>query len=369
MRTIGVDAHVLTGKHQGSRVWLEGVLSKVGTIDHQNRWIVYSGDPAFTSAMFPFPNFVHRLVPYERSIPRLLVGWPLAGTRDKLDALVTQYIAPPFFGGKQCVVVHDILFESHPQLFPFFVRWRNRLLVRLSVRLADMILVPSRFTRSELVRTYRLDPNRVLLAPNAPPVALPAEATAEHANLIRMLGDDWDRPFILSVGRIEPRKNVDLLLAAWRAVGREDVMLVVVGKADFGANRTVQALRNDPNVRHLADLTVDELVTLYRKARVFVFPSAAEGFGIPILEALSVGTRVIHSNTTAMREVGGEYTRTFDPSAPDSEKVLATLIEEEIRQAGAAPASWTNIGSHLDQFTWERSARALVEAVNAIVKA
>jgi glycosyltransferase involved in cell wall biosynthesis len=369
MRTVGVDAHVLTGKHQGSRVWLEGVLAKVGTIDRQNRWILYSGDPEFTGAAFPFSNFVHRSVPYERAIPRLLVGWPSVRKRDKLDVLLTQYIAPPFFGGKQCVVVHDILFESHPKLFPFPARWRNRLLVRLSTRLADVILVPSQFTRSELVKIYRLDPRRVVLAPNAVPLILPEDATAERASLIRILGEDWDRPFILSVGRIEPRKNVDLLLAAWRAVGRPDIMLVVVGKADFGAERTVRALRTDPNVRHLTDLMGNELVALYRKALVFVFPSSAEGFGIPILEALSVGTRVIHSNTTAMPEVGGEYTRTFDPLAPDSEKVLARLIEEEIHQEGRDPVSWMNLGPHLDQFTWERSARVLVDAVNAIVKA
>jgi glycosyltransferase involved in cell wall biosynthesis len=370
MRTIGVDAHVLTGKHQGSRVWLEGVLAKVGTIDRQNRWILYSGDSEVTKAAFPFPNFVHRSMPCKRAMPRLLLGWPAARKRDRLDVLITQYIAPPFFGGKQCVVVHDILFESHPQLFPFSVRWRNRLLVRLSARRADVILAPSQFTRSELLKIYRLEPGRVVLAPNAAPSPSPRDPAVERASMVRMLGEDWDRPFILSVGRIEPRKNVDLLLAAWRAVGRPDVMLVVVGSADFGAERTVRALREDPNVRHLMDVTGDELLALYRRALVFVFPSAAEGFGIPILEALSVGTRVIHSNTTAMPEVGGPYTRTFDPFAPDSEKVLAKLIDEEIQQQGADPVSWmNNLGPHLGQFTWERSARALVDVVNAIGKA
>ncbi len=111
MRTIGVDAHVLTGKRQGSRVWLEGVLSQVGRIDPRNRWIIYSNDPGITSARFPFANFVHKPVPGERAVPRLLAGWPRARQQDGLDVLVTQYIAPPFYAGRQVVVVHDLLFE------------------------------------------------------------------------------------------------------------------------------------------------------------------------------------------------------------------------------------------------------------------
>ena len=142
-------------------------------------------------------------------------------------------------------------------------------------------------------------------------------------------------------------------------------MLVLVGRPDFGAERIVLAMREEPNVRHLVDVTGQELLALYRNALVFVYPSAAEGFGIPILEALSVGTRVVHSNTTAMPEVGGSFTRTFDPSASNSEAILAKLISEEIQEQNESPRYWAeNLETHLKQFTWERSARVLVDAVN-----
>ena len=367
MRSIGVDAHVLTGKFQGSRKWLEGVLTKVGLIDQQNRWILYSGDPEITAANFPCPNFVHRVAQFNRAIPRIFLGWPLVGWRDDLDVLLIQYISPPLFRGKQFVVVHDILFESHPQLFPFLVRWRNRIFVRFSCRRAHLILTPSQFTKCELMKRYRLPAERILVAPNGTLTPPPRDLTAERASLVRVLGKDWDRPFVLSVGRIEPRKNVELLLTAWRSIQPEETMLVVVGRPDFRAERAVLAMRDEPNVRHLVDVAGQDLLALYRNALVFVYPSAAEGFGIPILEALSVGTRTVHSNTTAMPEVGGSFTRTFDPSASNSEAILAKLISEEIQAQNESPRySAENLETHLQQFTWERSARVLVDAVNTI---
>ena len=305
MRTVGIDAHVLTGKFQGSRVWLEGVLAAVGRIDDRNRWIVYSSDPQATASAFPYPNFVHRRVPFDSAVPRLALGWLWIGMRDRLDALVTQYIGPPLFVGRQIVVVHDILFESHPMLFPPLMRWRNRVLVRLSARRAHSVLTPSFFSRNEIIHRYRMPAERVAVAPNGVTSQPPRDPAAEPVILQRLLGEDWNRPFLLFVGRIEPRKNLDLLLTSWRAASCANAMLIVVGRADFGAERTLSALHSEPRARHLVDVSPGDLLVLYRYARALVFPSVAEGFGIPILEALSVGTTVIHSNTTAMPEIGG----------------------------------------------------------------
>jgi glycosyltransferase involved in cell wall biosynthesis len=285
--------------------------------------------------------------------------------RDRLDVLLTQYIAPPLFAGRQVVVIHDILFESNPELFPPLARWRNRLLVQFSARRAHSVLTPSHFSRDEIIRRYGIPAQRIAVAPIGVTPAPARNPTGESSILARLLGEDWNRPFLLFVGRIEPRKNVDLLLTACRRAHRADAMLVVVGRADFGADRTVAALRDEPSARHLVDVSLEDLMVLYRHARALVFPSVAEGFGIPILEALSLGTRVIHSNTTAIPEIGGRFTRMFDPNAPDRAEVLTRMINEEIDSLHSGSESTPGLSAHLEQFAWDRSARVLVDAVSA----
>jgi len=118
MKRVGFDAHVLTGKHQGSRTFLENLLREIGEVDRQNEYLIYSYDPAVTSRLFPYPNFFHHRIAVTSAVPRLMLYWELARRRDRLDVLVTQYIGPPLYRGAQFVVIHDLLFESHPTLFP-----------------------------------------------------------------------------------------------------------------------------------------------------------------------------------------------------------------------------------------------------------
>ena len=123
-RRVGVDAHVLDGKFQGSRSCVENVLRVIGRQDARNTYVIYSFDPSHTHALFPFANFEHRSIALHAAIPRLLAFWPWAARRDRLDVLLTQYIAPPFGAARQFVLIHDILFESFPRMFPPILRWR-----------------------------------------------------------------------------------------------------------------------------------------------------------------------------------------------------------------------------------------------------
>ncbi|MGH6863291.1 MAG: glycosyltransferase family 4 protein [Methylocella sp.] len=350
VRTVGVDAHVLTGKYQGSRTWLEGVLSELPNVDHANRYILYSEDPAASRRVCEAPNMFHHKIPLSGPAARLLLFWPQARRRDGFDVLVTQYIAPPLLAGPQVVVVHDLLFESHPHFFPLSVRLRNRALVRLSAQRAHRVLAVSEYTRGELVRRYGVPKERILLAPNAiSPSPQPIQpATIRGA-------------FVLFVGRIEPRKNLHLLLDALDRLGRPGLRLVVAGKADFGANATLARLRGRSDVEHLQDVDAESLAALYHNAAMLVLPSEGEGFGIPVLEALARGAPVVCSNVTALPEVAGNFARFFDPHAEDAPGALAEAIASVLDRPPRHDAS--ALAAHLARFTWRRAAEATVEAV------
>lgn len=248
MARIGIDAHVLDGKYQGTRSWLENVLDRLPAVPGADaqEWVIYSADPDATARRFPWPRFLHRRITTHGSIPRLLAFWPAARRRDGLDALVTQYIAPPFAarGFRQIVVIHDLLFESDPQFFPTLMRWRLRLLCRRSARRAAAVLTVSRFSAGEIARRYRVPAARILVAPNAP-AALPAPAAEDRAAAEALA------PFLLWVGRLEPRKNLPLALARYVDPGVPDAaarMAALIDQALAGA------LKPDPTAcaAHLA---------------------------------------------------------------------------------------------------------------------
>lgn len=356
-RRVGIDAHVLDGKFQGSRTYVEAILTEIGRIDPHNRYIVYTYQPERARERFDFANFEHRLITVRSAIPRLLAFWPWAGWRDRLDVLITQYIAPPLFPGRQFVVIHDVLFESHTWMFPTMQRLRLQLLCRLSARLATTIFTVSDYSACEIASRYRVPPDRIRLTRDGI-AALPqpdADAVRQAADL---------RPFLLCVGRLEPRKNIALALAASAAARARGMRLVVVGREDFRAADLVDSLARGENVVHLRDVSPMLLSALYAQATAFLYPSLGEGFGIPVLEALASGTPVIASDRTAIPEAGGSLAHYFNPEAPDAVAALAALIDRaETSMPRPAPQQ---VAAHMAQFDWAIAARSIVEAVNAL---
>ena len=280
----------------------------------------------------------------------MLLFWPWAERAHRLDALLTQYVAPPFGRAAQHVVIHDLLFESDPAFFPRAMRWRLRALCRLSARRAARVLTVSAHAADEIARRYGVPAARIAIARNAvsPHPVLDAEAEREARAL---------RPFLLCVGRLEPRKNVALALEASAGVRDEGARLVVVGREDFGSADLASALRRAPGVIWLQDLPPARLAALYRHAAALVFPSLGEGFGLPVLEALSYGAAVIASGRGAIQETGGALPAYFDPEAPDATAALAGLMAQAL--SGGLRPDPAGLAAHLSRFDWRESARVV----------
>ena len=360
MKRIGVDAHVLTGKFQGSRTYLLNLLCHLGEIDRQNRYLLYSFDPDATRALLPFANFEHLRLAVRPGVPRLLFYWPWEQWRRRLDLLLTSYFCPLVFARRQIVIVHDLLFESHPQYFGRAARLRFKLLVRLSASRARNVVAVSHTTRTEILRCYRLPPSRVHIV---------SGGTSAQAAAPDVSDSPYAIPYILAVGRLEPRKNIAALLRAFRLMKTPGVHLVIIGREDFGASETVAELRSlqeDPATRArvmwLTEVQDTDLPAAYRHAAVFAFPSFAEGFGLPVLEALAQGTPVVASGHEAMREVGGAFCRYFEPNGPDADRQFADLLDLAIKEG--APGTPEACATHVASFNWTRSAHAMLGIIN-----
>ena len=355
MKIIGIDGHVLTGKFQGSRTYLENLLGQLGRLDQTNQYVIYSADPQITAALLPFANFRHVELAHGNPIIRLLFLWPYLFHRDKLDYLLTQYNSPPFASAdRQLVVIHDVLYESHPQIFPWLMRWRLKLFTRFSAKRAKAVFAVSEFTRAEIIKYYGVPAERIHLTING---FEPQQSPATTEQAAQALGD-----YLLFVGRLEPRKNVSSLLDAFRLLKHENLHLVIIGAADFSAQEVLDNIRDTARVIHLHGINQTELAAYYRHARIMVYPSIAEGFGLPVLEALSYGTPVICSNQTALPEVGGDLVSYYDPTLPAAELKLAELISATL--AIDSRPDPQQLAAHLAKFKWENAARAFLAVVN-----
>jgi glycosyltransferase involved in cell wall biosynthesis len=355
MKRIGIDAHVLTGKYQGSRTYLENILREIGRQDTENHYLIYSHAPEETRVLLPYENFEHVRIGIRNGIARLLFYWPWAQSCHRLDFLLTQYIGPPFYQGKQFLIIHDLLFESHPQFFPWLMRFRLKLFCRHSASQAQAVFTVSEYSRHEIIHRYGVPDERVMLTPNGAPLIMGSkeESEVEIASL---------QPYLLYVGRLELRKNIDLLVQAFRKAKSKDLKLIIVGREDFGCRKIAARLSAEPGIIHLRDVNSLKLGNLYRHATGFVFPSLGEGFGLPVLEAISYGTPVIASNQTAIPEVGGSLARYFDPTAADAEGQLASQIENLSNHSYRLSDSL--VREHIAKFSWEGSARIIVNAID-----
>ncbi|MCU1528007.1 MAG: mannosyltransferase [Frondihabitans sp.] len=200
------------------------------------------------------------------------------------------------------VTIHDTVPWSHPEtLTAQGVRW-HKAMTKRAFKFADAVVVPTHAVASDLSRYYDFgDRLRVIGGAVSPDLAVPPDADA--------IADSLSLPerYVLSVGTLEPRKGLEPLLRAMAHPDAPDIPLLVVGPDGWGDVRVAEVAESlglsGEKVRVLGYVPDPTLAVLLQRASVFVFPSLAEGFGLPVVEALSLGTPVVHSDAPALLEV------------------------------------------------------------------
>jgi len=364
-RRIGVDFHVFDGKFQGSRSHLLGVFGELTRLCPEYDFVFLLEK---TEELGRVPGFaganVHRVkMPAANPLKRLAVDLPALRRSLGLDLVHTQYVIPLQPARGNAVTIHDVLFEPYPEYFGRFFVWRSRLMMRWSARKADLLFTVSEYSRQEIAQRYRVSAEKIVVVHNAVDrqVFFPGAAGLDR---VRARGLE-PGGYLLTVGRIEPRKNHAALLKAYRALGGSPPPLVIVGQRDFGYGDFEAEMTQMPADRRvvvLSDIGDGELPALYRHAQVFVYPSFAEGFGMPPLEALASGVPVVTSASTAIPEVVGDAGLLVDPTDPAA---LRTAIEGLL----ASPEQRAELSrrglARAEHFTWKASAESTAQAYRA----
>jgi glycosyltransferase involved in cell wall biosynthesis len=293
--------------------------------------------------------------PYRR-IPFAL---PRLARQEQAAVLHTQYFVAPRMKTATVVTVHDLSFTRRPELFGLRDRLLLGGLVPGSVRRAQRVIAVSQFTRDDLIDRYGLDPGRVVAIRNGVSERFRPDPEGAAAARARY---SLERPFVLFVGALQPRKNAPALLEAFaRLQGHDELELVLAGGDRGGLSdvrERIRKLRLGPRVRLLGHVSEATLPGLYSAAELLAFPSLYEGFGLPALEAMACGTPVCASSTTGLGEAVGDGGLTFDPRSPEeiAESMLQVLEDHELRETLRA-----NGLERAGRFTWRRSAEATAD--------
>jgi len=288
------------------------------------------------------------------------------------DALLfhaTEHLLLPLRSVPTVLTVHDLIFRHLPSHHKPLNRWYLNLTMPLYCRRATRIIAVSAHTRDDLIRSYGLPPEKIVVV---------HEAAAPHfrpqpPEKIEAVRARYGLPerYLLSVGTIEPRKNLGRLLQAFERAYQERLTQgwVVAGKrgwlyGDFFAQLERSPVREA--VLFPGYVSDEDLPAVYAGAQALVFPSLYEGFGLPVLEAMACGTPVLASRGSSIPEVGGEAAVYFDPldTGEMTEAVLRLLrdpaLREEMRERGFAQAR---------RFSWSKAAAETAAVYRAALAA
>jgi glycosyltransferase involved in cell wall biosynthesis len=370
---IAIDAHSVGAKLGGNESYAVNLIEALAQIDNVNNYTLYVTTAEARDRFHQrWPNFkVHTTLPHT---PLIRIPLTLSAELRKhpVDVLHVQFTAPPFCPCPVVVSVHDLSFEHLPQTFLRRSRTQLRLTVRHSARRADRILTLSEHTRGDVIKTYKIDPAKVVAIPLAAPAHFgPVTDDKELQRVRHNYGIDGD--YVLSVGSIQPRKNLVRLINAYASLrgihsGNSFPKLVIVGKKGWLYDETLRALE-ETGVKDSIVLTgyvpEPDLPALYSGALCFVYPSYFEGFGSPPLEAMKCGAPVVVGDATSLPEVVGDAGLKVDPFDVSAiAKAIGELINDselrrELRVKGLKRA---------EMFDWRNTARQTLQIYEQVAR-
>ena len=368
--SIGLNAlHLVPNETGGSELYARRLLGALAAVEEAPRLVVFAPHEAGPSLeaepWAPAVEIVGVPVQARNRVGRVLAEQtllPRALKRARVDLLHNLFTtAPALPGVPQVTTILDVIYKRFPEAHSSLITQGMRLLVPLAARRSRRVLTLSRAAKDDIVRFLGVSENRVDVSYLGP--GLDAAASSLDEQELRSRLELGEAPIVLTVSAKRPHKNLERLFEAFLDVRTEaEPVLVAPGYATFHEPRLhsrVAALGASRRIRLMGWLEDDVLDGLYRAAACFVFPSLAEGFGLPVLDALVRGTPTACSNTSSLPEVGGDAVLYFDPL--DTRAITSAIehlltdpeLRKRLRRVGYVQAA---------KFSWERTAEATLES-------
>lgn len=353
----------------GTRVYIYNLLKQFGKLDNSSEFLIYHKDK-FNPELAPpnFPNYKIKTISAPLFWTQARFAWEIK--KDKPDVLWMPMHNMPLFkrkGTKTVATIHDLAFKYFPETFTKKDLFKINLLTKIAVSRADKIIAISESSKRDILKFYpgtRPEKIKVIyhgFDKNVYERERDFQKEKEIKNKYKI-----DGPYIIYIGAIQPRKNLEKLVEAFDILKSKtdtDLKLVLVGEKAWlskGVFKKIESSFNKKDIICPGQLNFEAVGHLLRGASAFVFPSLYEGFGIPILEAFASKVPVICSKNSSLPEVGGDAALYFeDNNAEDmANKIKEIITNETLRQK--------HINKGLEQikkFSWEKCAKETLDYI------
>lgn len=368
---VAVDAFPLASHiHSGIPKYVFKTLEALAALDKDNRYFLYS----FSDFDFPAGGNVEkrRLYPTKGKALGGMTWFFTLGVlqmaKDKTDIFWgTRQMLPLFLPKKtkKIVTVYDLVWHYYPETMQRGNLLQIRLFTRRSIKSADHIITISQATANSLTEVVGVPRERVRVIYPAADGYAPMDKDESSEYISQKYG--ISKNYILTVSTVEPRKNLNLLLRVFGGLKERGYQLVVAGASGWRTSSILEEYEKlgltEKEVKFLGYVPDEDMNRLYSGARLFVFPSLYEGFGMPPLEAMASGTAVIVSDSSSLPEVAGEAGILLPPNdeAAWTNAIVRVMddeaLGERMREAGVERAKL---------FSWEKAAREILDVFKGL---
>jgi glycosyltransferase involved in cell wall biosynthesis len=352
-----VDGHVFDGPNQGTTTFIRGLYSSLERLGFPFEILIGAQSENLLEKE-PTLGEKIKLVRYRthNRYVRLGVEIPAIIRKYRIDYAHFQYFCPFVKNCRWIVTIHDLLFNDFPDEFPLSYRLLRNALFRYSARMAEINTTVSEYSRHAIERDFGVPADQVHILPNGVDAHFFEPYSREESQQVIRANYGVER-YLLYVSRLEPRKNHALLARAFFELGldRQGYQLVFVGRCSLDTPELDQLLGGLTTAQraafhHFENVHHQDLMNFYKGAELFVYPSKAEGFGIPPIEAAALGIPTLCSNATAMADFQffGDALFTPDNITELKEKIVRVLSRgdegrsyaDAVRKAIQSRYSW-----------------------------
>ena len=355
---IGVDARHLSGRNNGIQTYLLNLLhySIKSTMD-THEWFLYC-PYSIDKKVFNYkhvkiinPPISTKFIGFHLVFSQIFI--PILSLIDRVDIVWFPANRSSLFLPKsiaRVLSIHDLVWKKYPETMKYTGLKLDKFFMMRSAKLADIVTTVSHSSFDDIVRAGVSDSNKIIVVSNG-------------VNRPNSIEKKIDRSFFLFVGTLEPRKNLTRLLQAYGSLPlsiKEKMKLVIVGGKGWGEVNlldTITQLDLTEYVKVLGRVDDATLATLYTNAQFLVMPSLYEGFGLPLVEAMSYGTPVLTANNSSMPEVAGNAGLLVDALDVES---IADGLQEMITNNELRERLAKNAKLNASRFSWDESAKKLI---------
>lgn len=355
--------------YQGQEVFMENILKAVARLLPKRSKIIIAAPPYLTfdipirfskitlcqlkpQALFSKPI-------YNYTINQLLLPFLLRNYH--IDVVFSPTaLFPIFYGLKNIVTIHDCAYRRFKAKGNLMSEILLHLFTLAAKFLARKIITVSYFSKKELIKLYKISQHKIEVLYEATPL-LPKTNSLNTQAIIKKL--EIQKPFFLHIGITRPQKNIIRLLKAFKLFSQkhQNYSLILVGKIDtrfINIKENIKTLNLTFRVKQTNFINNDEKIVLLQNAKALILPSLYEGFGLPLLEAQSLGIPVITSNCASMPEIAGKGALLVNPyKTKEIAKAMAKIIDDKTLREKLIRNGFNN----LKRFSWQKSAQKLID--------